>query len=64
MKGVAYNSVKGVYWKKPRGGNPDGILNNRHYWRPETIREWILQTDIQLKQLYKRREKALDDTSE
>lgn len=60
MKGVNYNSIKQAQWKKPRGGKPDGILNNRYYWRPETVREWIMQTDLQLKQLYKREEEEKD----
>lgn len=50
MKGIAYGSISQskFRWRQPRGGTPDGIINNRKYWRPETIREWILQTDEDL----------------
>lgn len=52
MKGIAYNSLKGAtnYWKRPNNGVPDGIVNGRDMWRPETIKHWITQTDDDLKQ--------------
>lgn len=58
MKGIAYGSVTSNdrKWRQPKGGVPDGLINGKRYWRPETIREWILQTDKDLERLYKEEE--------
>ena len=56
LKGIRYNSLTSseARWKRPNGGEPDMVINNRNYWRPETIREWILMDDAELKRRYKR----------
>lgn len=56
LKGIPYNSVsnKRNEWRQPRGGRPDGVLNNRKAWKRETIEEWLEQTDIEL-QFYKQK---------
>jgi hypothetical protein len=50
LKGVNYNSLSNSAnaWRRPRGGVPDGILNGRAHWRPETVAEWIMQDDEDL----------------
>lgn len=53
MKGISYETVRKFSWRMPNGGAPDAIINNRKYWRPETIREWILLSDQDLAHKYK-----------
>lgn len=54
LKGISYGSVsQSKYrWRQPAGGAPDGFINNRKYWRPITIKQWIMQTDEDLWALY------------
>jgi len=58
MKGIAYGSMtqNNNRWSQPKGGTPDGYLNGRRYWRPETVKTWILQTDEDLLRLYGKKE--------
>lgn len=58
MKGVSYNSLrhKENKWKLPRGGIPDKIINGKKVWRPQTIKEWILLGDNELRARYKQEE--------
>jgi hypothetical protein len=53
MKGVSWETVRKTPWRQPKGGEPDEIINNRVYWRPETIQEWILLGDRELARRYK-----------
>lgn len=53
MKGVSWETVRRTPWRQPNGGEPDEIINNRVYWRPETIQEWILLGDRELARRYK-----------
>jgi hypothetical protein len=54
MKGVSWETVRRYPWRQPNGGEPDAIINNRPYWRPETIREWILLGDGELARRYRK----------
>jgi len=57
MKGINYNSLSSnMYkWRRPRGGEPDAVLNGKDHWRPEAIKEWILMTDDDLYRRHKQK---------
>lgn len=50
LKGISYGSINqsANRWKRPGGGVPDKVINGRAYWRPETVRDWILMDDAEL----------------
>lgn len=58
MKGVYYSSLSNNAnrWRRPNGGVPDLILNNRDFWKPETVKEWIRLDDRELERRYKKKE--------
>lgn len=53
LKGINYGTLLKRPWLRPKGGEPDAILNGRCHWRPETIREWIMLADDELVRRYK-----------
>jgi hypothetical protein len=41
LKGVNYDTVKSQWYKQPKAGDPDKVLNGRKYWSKESISMWL-----------------------
>jgi len=60
LKGVNYNSLcsENFLHFRPNNGIPDLILNRRDCWRRETIVAWLRQSDADLNNMLRERQKA------
>jgi hypothetical protein len=59
LKGINYNTVKSTWWRQPKAGEPDEIINGRRYWTKETIEEWIQIGDRDLIKYVRRFKKEI-----
>jgi len=59
MKGINFNTVKSVWWRQPRGGQADEIINGRRYWSATTIEEWLQIGDRHIENYIRRNGKEI-----
>jgi len=50
LKGLNYKSALNRKELQPNHGEPDGIIGGRKVFKRETIMEWVVKTDDQLKE--------------